>query len=621
MPDMNEVSTSTTGEAQPKWLNAIVNNRIRTAYTLYAVAIVFAALAIAAFARFQGEWAPVSLWFAGIAVAALIGGLWQQFRQPVPSTEHDMARIFILAVGGVLGLLTTLFLGVGLAAKWQNTLSGGWKVWQGEHGWQLWVIVAALFGGLAIMFVSLQVVRSDVRSNALLRRLVFGYNAALTGLLLLTILIIVNVLANTPWGPFKYIEKTYSWTDASIYSLSSKSENILDSLQKPVKVFVILPTNHGLQRPTKALLDNAQNITDRLEVEFLSPDIDQARVKRLAEDYKIGEREGILIVYGTPPTVDSRFIKVDELVEAPDFASRSQQRVYQGEKVLMTELNFMAEGKEKPVIYFTQGHGELDLADSTPGAPVGKGLGMLKQRLETANYQVKGLQFAPAAGVVAENPDVVVSTKVPDESDGQSPASVVVIAGPSKPFEDYALNAIREYMEPTTPGKTRGKLIVLLDAETTNEKAVVKTGLEPLLAEWSVQIGDDRILRIPTTGRRRDPNDISVVTKTDRSGRASNPIAAAFPDEFQFFGARTVDPKAADSPTPAKFRADTILIAPAQQYLLLDKDLTANPVDLVNQVIEKEDFSKLSQKSLSVGVAVTESSSGSRQWPARGASN
>src|SRR5437868_2536046 len=58
----------------------------------------------------------------------------------------------------------------------------------------LLVALAVLLAGLAIMFVSLQVVRSEERTSAVLRRLVYGYNAVLTGVLLLLILTVVNVL-------------------------------------------------------------------------------------------------------------------------------------------------------------------------------------------------------------------------------------------------------------------------------------------------------------------------------------------------------------------------------------------------------------------------------------------
>src|SRR5437762_2027264 len=101
--------------------------------------------------------------------------------------------MLILAVGGVSGFLVWV-LSLVLAYRWSATIFGGLEAWQGPNWWQLWVCVLAMLGGLAIMFVSLLPARAVERSNMVLRRLLYGYNAVLTGLLLLAILMVVNVL-------------------------------------------------------------------------------------------------------------------------------------------------------------------------------------------------------------------------------------------------------------------------------------------------------------------------------------------------------------------------------------------------------------------------------------------
>jgi len=45
---------------------------------------------------------------------------------------------------------------------------------------------------------------------------------------------------------------------------------------------------------------------------------------------------------------------------SPDSADKPGFK-FKGEDALMTEINYLAEGQKKPVVYFTQGNGELDL--------------------------------------------------------------------------------------------------------------------------------------------------------------------------------------------------------------------------------------------------------------------
>ena len=155
----------------------------------------------------------------------------------------------------------------------------------------------------------------------------------------------------------------------------------------------------------------------------------------------------------------------------------------------MTALNALEEGKSRPVVYFTQGNGEQDLTDAN-SPEEGKGLGALRERLQKANYDVKGLKFGPVANVKTKDPLIIISDRVPDD------AETVVVAGPRIALPDYALKALRDYMNPPAEksGKKKGKLVVMLDAVINPGKDLVKTGVESLLAEFDVKIGDDRVL-------------------------------------------------------------------------------------------------------------------------------
>ena len=120
-----------------------------------------------------------------------------------------------------------------------------------------------------------------------------------------------------------------------------------------------------------------------------------------------------LLVYGDEKPENAAFIKMRDLI-SQDFAGMGQEPKvkFLGEVKFDTELSFLMGGREKTVVYFTQGHREADLADSfKPG-----GVGKMKQRLEKRNFEVKALNFEG------------VNPKVPDD------AKVVVVANPRQPW-------------------------------------------------------------------------------------------------------------------------------------------------------------------------------------------
>src|SRR5207249_10114001 len=104
------------------------------------------------------------------------------------------------------------------------TILGGVDKWQGDDWWQLWVCLLAMFGGLGVMLVSLLPARVAAHANVTLRRLVYGYNTALTGRLVLAILLVLNVLVDN------YFTASFDWTLARLSMLSLQSESILTHL-------------------------------------------------------------------------------------------------------------------------------------------------------------------------------------------------------------------------------------------------------------------------------------------------------------------------------------------------------------------------------------------------------
>ena len=199
----------------------------------------------------------------------------------------------------------------------------------------------------------------------------------------------------------------------------------------------------------------------------------------------------------------------------------------------MTQLTSLEEGKQKPTIYFTQGHGELDLKDSNPRSQTGAG--EMKKRMEERNFVVNSLSI--------DAPDA----KVPTD------ATMVVIAGPKNLFSDYALKALDQYM-----GKG-GKMIVLIGPNPNRERTEMeKTGLEPLLARFNVKVGNERVLSLPN---RTLPRMTDIIVRGNPE-LSSNPLVKPFEDiAFPLIGGtRPIEPISAGRGMPAQLNAEPLLV-------------------------------------------------------------
>ncbi|HMC64789.1 MAG TPA: Gldg family protein [Gemmataceae bacterium] len=617
---------SPTSASPPRWLAVLAAERQRTAYGLVGAGILLFAIPILLSYKFGAEHMAVAVWGAMLALIAIGAGIYHM--QPRDSlADLDATRLLVLVAGGLAGFATAL-LGLALAWKFWPVLSGGRKTWFGPEGWIVWVVVLTHVAGLFVMFLSLQLGRSDERSNAWTRRLLYGYNAGLSGLLLFDVLLLVNLAPyiDDKVNPLRHLARRLDWTRTSLYSLSSKSENILSNLDRPTKVYVILPVNDFFYRQVQALLDNCQAVTDKLQVEYLSPDLNQDRVTELARDYKFSDRRGLLVVYGTGEKTDSQFIRYEALFEGGDMMPGArQQRAFKGEDAVLTAVDFLKEGKQKPVVYFTQGNGEPSISDAGFSEGPEQGAGILKQRLEGRNYTVKGLELVAVAGVKSKKPDVVSATKVPDD------ATMVAVIGPQNRLPNHAIAALRDYMEPPADAnkksadpkkpeedkkpateKKKGTMIVLLDVVVGPDGTMVQTGLEDFVRDFGVQVGNNRVFQSELQPRT------STLAVTNPNLARSNPVAFEFARlPFPFHGVRTVEPQQTGSrPGMDRYSAESLFLIPPRLGAWAETDLKTNQDQLYHQLMIKgERDKKISDTPLSIAVVVSENIPGTGTDP------
>ena len=205
-----------------------------------------------------------------------------------------------------------------------------------------------------------------------------------------------------------------------MYSLSEQTVKLLEGLKEPVKITV-----YALNQQQDSLKQQLQEFTyhtTQLTTEMVDPNRQPTRA----------QAAGVTAV----PTV---------LVE---YKGRTEKISSTTEQELTNALIKVISGTPKKV-YFTQGHGEKDLAASDRG-----GFSTAADAMKQDNYAVDSL--------------VLIQKKsVPDD------ATVVVIAGPTTDFFPPEIEALNAY------AARGGKVMVMLDP-------VLKGGPQPQIGRAHV---------------------------------------------------------------------------------------------------------------------------------------
>jgi len=202
-------------------------------------------------------------------------------------------------------------------------------------------------------------------------------------------------------------------------------------------------------------------------------------------------------------------------------------------------------------------------------------------------------------------------------------ASVVVVAHPETEFGKKELSVLRDYVRRERQTKktkdksgveveqetvSAGRLMLLLEPIFVKEGAttrLVRSGLEPLLGDYNVELGGDRIL-----SGLRNPTSAYYVPARE----SANPIATAFAGRrFIFTNAQTVNPKGEQAPGKI---VDKLFVTISTSQLPIpvwrEKDANADPFALIERMREDEAFMEktISREPLTVAVAVSDQGPG-----------
>lgn len=281
-----------------------------------------------------------------------------------------------------------------------------------------------------------------------------------TGTLSAGVLLLLALLAIVNYFSWKYY-KRFDWTGSRIYSLSPKSRDVLQHLNRDVDVVMLMPIGANVYEPTHELLQRYAAASSHIHLQVVDPEKNPARTAQLQQTYGVTSAS-VVFASGADRRVVDTADMADMDYSGMQLGQQPEMTGYKGEQLFTSALLQLSEGR-KPKIVFTTGHGERSLDDTQ-----GRGLANARQILGADNFQME--EWASLG-----------KPAVPEKTD------LVVIAGPSSSFVTPELNALSAYVA------AGGRMLILLDP-TISGSTLVDTGLEGWLAGYGIKVDKDIVV-------------------------------------------------------------------------------------------------------------------------------
>lgn len=295
-------------------------------------------------------------------------------------------------------------------------------VTRGRTGYDVLYILANGLFGLFALIAYLSAGFEHLRSVLSERSTRYGANVLLGSFVFLGVLGFVNYISTRHHHRFDL-------TEQGVFSLSPQSANVVKNLQDDINFQAFV--EGGVNPELRDLLQSYAYASPKVKFEMIDPD----GHPELAEKYHITAYNTVRLEYGKESTT-----------------------VSQPTEQTITNAIIKVTRPTQKMICFVEGHGEPDIDD----AQSARALSSIKQALNNENYETKKILLASMAAV-------------PDE------CSVVVVAGPEKPFVANELTALETYLD------NGGRELFLLAPQSAAD-------LQPLLEKWGVKLGNDVVV-------------------------------------------------------------------------------------------------------------------------------
>jgi hypothetical protein len=308
------------------------------------------------------------------------------------------------------------------------------------------------------------------------RRLAIGTNVVVQ------VLIIVFIIALVNWIGFRQF-KRWDFSRNQKYALAPMTKNILGNLDKPVKAIVFFPSAQALAGDVSSLLREYEYASGKkLTVEFVDPYKNLIRARELAEQYKFGASDNIVIL---DYNGKSKFVNAMDMAELDSSGAMMGQpptiRSFKGEEAVTSALLELTEEKQNK-LYLVGGHGEPDLN--------AENLTALKAYLGRQNVKFEAVNLNNVDAAPAD-------------------ATGLIILGPKTDYSEREMKLISDFWN-----EKKGRLFVFLSGNVKTPR------LNEFLAQQGVTPQNDRVLKTGTVLAPDEQGNLGL-----RSGIMGSPMA------------------------------------------------------------------------------------------------
>ncbi len=253
----------------------------------------------------------------------------------------------------------------------------------------------------------------------------------------------------------------FYWGASRDYQLSPLTRSALQSLTNQVRITVFFDRDHPVYPSVRALLREYTAASPNLQVEHIDYSLHPTAAQefRRRSPVTIRNEDPDLVLFesgGRAKAIPARDLR--------DYDTRAILRgqdappiAFNGERLFTSAINAVCEGRPRK-LYFLQGHGEHDPAGDSPQTGYRKLTELLTEdNIEVATLSLNGVDDVPAD------------------------CDVLVVAGARESLTGGERQVIDRYL------RRGGRLLALFSYRALS-------GLESLLAEWGVTVGDSLAL-------------------------------------------------------------------------------------------------------------------------------